>query len=150
MTVLDLHLNHMAPGPVIRQRLVELLEDVEIGDRRALDESIYNENDQSAPAPPNQALYVVFAGEFHASDSGNGRGLDHLWLVFLRQRVDYDGWEDEYGTLRAQLICALSGWQPGDDVTDLHLVSDLSFIDQVPGMITDRLAWRLSQINFTY
>lgn len=149
MTTLDIHLNHMAPGPVIRQRLIDELDIADVGDRRELDKAIYDENDQNGLPPPDQALYVVFAGEYSAQESSQGRGLDHLWLVFLRQRVDYDGWETDYGTLRANLICTLSGWQPGDDLTDLELVKDLSVLDQTPGLITDRTAWRLSQINFS-
>lgn len=150
MTALDLHLNHMAPGPVIRTRLIESLDFPLVGDRSELEALIYLANDPNAAPLPQQSAYVAFGGEYPGEEEKQGRGLDHIWLLWILQRIDYPGWEEEYGKLRASIVCTLDGWQPGEDVSDLGLVQNACDIQQFPGLISDRLAFRLSQINFGY
>lgn len=130
--------NHTAAGDAIRARLKTCLDIESIGDGAALDRA----NDDGHP--DNQAVYVEFAGEYSSFDPG----ADHIWHVWLVQRRDYPDWEMRYGCLRASLVCALDGWQPGSDVKDMTLLRDRCGVEDYPGLRVDLTAWRIAELTF--
>ena len=141
----DLYTNHMVPGPLIRARLVSAtgLDSSLVGDLGDL----YTAN--LAGHPNQQAIYVAFGGEGEGSKSpGDGIGLDHVWHTWLLQRVDYSGWEDAYGVLRATMVCALEGWQPAADMSPMELIPSQSTVGDWPGLREDMISWRVAQISF--
>jgi len=139
-----IRLDHMAPGPVIRQRIIDQLGFASVGDDAAMD-AMYRDPDLAE----NQSVFVLFRGEAtEGADPRNGIGLNHIWFTCLAQRTDYDGWETAYGATRARLVCELSGWQPGPDLHPLELVPGFCQFQPLVGLNIDCLAWRVAQQHF--